>query len=98
MALAGEAGFTWVASGQAVLRNSLDPDEPGVGDLYRPYRVEDGSPACFFRDEGLADRIGSVYRDWKADDAVAALIGRPGSDRCRANGRSVRGGADHPRW
>ncbi|KEZ77225.1 glycoside hydrolase family 57 protein [Salinisphaera hydrothermalis] len=76
VALAGEAGFTWVASGQAVLRNSLADEEPAMTALYRPYRLPNGGAACFFRDDALADAIGFVYRDWHADDAVAEFIHR----------------------
>ncbi|AWN17155.1 glycoside hydrolase family 57 protein [Salinisphaera sp. LB1] len=76
VALAGEAGFDWVASGQAVLRHSLGADEPGAEALYRAYRLDPDGPACFFRDDALADAIGFVYRDWHADDAVADLVER----------------------
>ncbi len=74
----GEAGFEWAASGETVLRNSLElsgykcdlqADQP----LYRRYRVADGTMSCFFRDDGLSDLIGFTYADWHADDAVANL-------------------------
>ena len=74
----GEAGLEWAASGETVLRNSLElsgykgdlqADQP----LYRRYRVADGAMSCFFRDDGLSDLIGFTYADWHADDAVANL-------------------------
>ncbi|MDY6941672.1 MAG: glycoside hydrolase family 57 protein [Pseudomonadota bacterium] len=71
--LLGEAGFKWTATGQGVLHNSLGHSHLGTNELHRPYRLG-GSPACFFRDDGLSDKIGFVYRDWHADDAVANLV------------------------
>ncbi len=69
-----QAGFSWVASGQGVLRHSLKRDNPDSEQLHRPYHLKDGQLACFFRDDGLSDDIGFLYRDWHADDAVANLI------------------------
>ena len=75
-----EEGFSWVASGESVLRNSLAQaggaaaDAAGGQPLVRPYQVADGSLACFFRDDGLSDLIGFTYADWHADDAVANLV------------------------
>ncbi|WP_423820660.1 glycoside hydrolase family 57 protein [Salinisphaera sp. SPP-AMP-43] len=74
--LAGEAGFDWVASGQSVLRHSLGEAQATPAELYRPYLLTDTGAACFFRDDGLADAIGFVYRDWHADDAIDDFIGR----------------------
>lgn len=76
LALAGAAGLRWLASGQGVLRNSLDDDELGTEKLYRAYRLEPDGPACFFRDDELSDAIGFVYRDWHGDDAVADFVHR----------------------
>lgn len=74
-----EHGFRWAASGESVLFHSLahDPkanDAPREQSLYRPYRVQKGGTACFFRDDGLSDMIGFTYSDWHADDAVANLV------------------------
>lgn len=74
-----EHGFRWAASGESVLFHSL-AHEPQPYDasreqaLYRPYCVQEGGTACFFRDDGLSDMIGFTYSDWHADDAVANLI------------------------
>lgn len=73
-----EEGFRWAASGQRVLENSLIASHR-AGQLpanwaYRPYRLQEGSLGCFFRDDGLSDLIGFTYSDWYADDAVANLI------------------------
>lgn len=71
--------FSWAASGENVLRNSLSrpasagPVVPEVG-LHRVYRVRKTGPACFFRDDGLSDLIGFTYSTWHADDAVNNLI------------------------
>lgn len=74
-----EFGFAWVASGESVLRNSLErsPQSEAAGALQpvaHPCRVGDGQLACFFRDDGLSDLIGFTYADWHADDAVANLV------------------------
>jgi alpha-amylase/alpha-mannosidase (GH57 family) len=68
-------GIKWLASGETVLRNSLEkseiiPDEC----IYEAYQYGDHETACFFRDDGLSDLIGFKFSDWHADDAVANLI------------------------
>ena len=75
----GDHGFTWAASGETVLANSLRSSEGGEVDgtkrwLHRPYAVESSDVACFFRDDGLSDSIGFKYADWHADDAVADFV------------------------
>lgn len=79
--LIGEYGLRWVASGETVLRNSIEASRPRanfaapVDSLHRVYRVADGGAIdCFFRDDGLSDKIGFLYADWHGDDAVANLI------------------------
>jgi alpha-amylase/alpha-mannosidase (GH57 family) len=75
-----EAGFTWAATGETVLRNSLSRHRghadaaPREQMLYQPYRLQGGPLACYFRDDGLSDLIGFTYADWHADDAVANLV------------------------
>jgi alpha-amylase/alpha-mannosidase (GH57 family) len=72
--LAG-AGFSWTASGETVLRNSLHRSEAGShGCIHRPYRLDRLPLTCFFRDDGLSDLIGFTYADWHAEDAVNNLI------------------------
>jgi alpha-amylase/alpha-mannosidase (GH57 family) len=79
VALLGENGFQWVASGESVLINSLQrlghaPHGVKAAWLYHPYRLEGQTLSCFFRDDGLSDLIGFTYADWHADDAVANLV------------------------
>jgi alpha-amylase/alpha-mannosidase (GH57 family) len=71
-------GFRWTASGETVLRNSLNGAMPDSGSdincqLCRPWRLNDNSTVAFFRDDGLSDAIGFNYSDWHAEDAVANL-------------------------
>ena len=75
LALLGESGFRWAASGESVLRNSLHASEvTSHGCIHHPY-THVGSPlTCFFRDDGLSDLIGFTYSDWHAEDAVGNLI------------------------
>jgi len=76
--LLSETGFTWAASGEGVLSNSLRDAgfEPGGANLFHAYRVGETSTKCFFRDEAISDAIGFSYQEWHADDAVADLINR----------------------
>ncbi len=73
-----EEGFSWAASGQQVLHNSLNAFSGGHALehdwVHKPYRLGEGKLNCFFRDDGLSDLIGFTYADWHADDAVANLI------------------------
>ncbi|MCB1737507.1 MAG: glycoside hydrolase [Gammaproteobacteria bacterium] len=74
-----EHGFTWAATGQGVLGNTLaragrkDLDKDHAW-LHRPYQRDGGTIRCFFRDDGLSDRIGFEYATWHADDAVGDMI------------------------
>lgn len=67
------AGLHWTVSSQTVLRHSLGA-LPDSDRLHRPCRLHGQGPALFFRDDGLSDRIGFVYKDWAARDAVADLL------------------------
>ncbi|MCU7917491.1 MAG: glycoside hydrolase [Candidatus Thiodiazotropha sp. (ex Epidulcina cf. delphinae)] len=73
-----EEGFTWAATGQQVLSNSL---MAGGGDsplpdnwVHTAYSVHEGHLNMYFRDDGLSDLIGFTYGEWHADDAVGDLI------------------------
>ena len=73
--LFSEMGVRWLASGETVLRNSMEksniiPDNC----IHNTYQFRENDIACFFRDDGLSDLIGFKYSDWHADDAVANLI------------------------
>ena len=73
--LIAENGITWLASGETVLRNSLE--KSGIKEetcLHVGYQYRDNTATCFFRDDGLSDLIGFKYSDWHADDAVANLM------------------------
>ncbi len=73
--LISEMGFKWLASGETVLRNSLQKSDIIVDNcIHQVYQYRDTSASCFFRDDGLSDLIGFKYSDWHADDAVANLI------------------------
>jgi alpha-amylase/alpha-mannosidase (GH57 family) len=70
-----EFGFTWVASGGAVLNNSLTCTENTRPEsTYHPFQLKKNDINCFFRDDGLSDLIGFQYSKWHADDAVSDLI------------------------
>ncbi len=79
--LLSEYGLRWAASGETVLRNSIEASgetknfhAPRDG-LHRVFRVVGGGEVdCFFRDDGLSDKIGFQYADWHGDDAVANLL------------------------
>jgi alpha-amylase/alpha-mannosidase (GH57 family) len=69
-------GIKWLASGETVLRNSLDEAQNGgrIHCVHRPYLAPQTQTHCFFRDDGLSDLIGFTYATWHADDAVANLV------------------------
>lgn len=73
-----EAGFSWVASGQQVLHNSLGRSHAGTPWpeqwAHRTYRLREDGINCFFRNDNLSDLIGFTYADWHAEDAVSNLI------------------------
>lgn len=73
--LLSDEGIKWLASGEIVLRNSLDKSSSEPGEcIHKAYSYGDTQPACFFRDDGLSDLIGFKYSDWHADDAVGNLV------------------------
>ncbi len=72
--LIGAAGFRWTASGQAVLHNSRGPTDREAPCIHHVYRLKELTPACFFRDDGLSDKIGFTYATWHAEDAVTDLV------------------------
>ena len=73
--LISNMGIKWLASGETVLRNSLQKSESSQdGCIHETYQYRDHDTACFFRDDGLSDLIGFKFSDWHADDAVANLM------------------------
>ena len=73
--LISDMGIDWLASGETVLRNSMEKSDIQPGEcIHEGYHFRDASVSCFFRDDGLSDLIGFKYSDWHADDAVANLI------------------------
>jgi len=78
--LCNEIGISWVASGESVMRNSLEQSSTQHaflkdGCLHRSYIYQYADKVqCFFRDDGLSDLIGFTYSNWDADDAVNNLI------------------------
>lgn len=74
-----EQGFRWSASGEQVLRNSLErgaqiKEAERREGLHRPWRLTGREHRCFFRSDSLSDLIGFTFADWHADDAVAHLL------------------------
>ena len=70
-------GFKWLASGETVLRNSLDHEPNSKNNnhfLHQPFQYNRNGTTCFFRDDGLSDLIGFTYATWHADDAVANML------------------------
>ncbi|HHJ80007.1 MAG TPA: glycoside hydrolase [Candidatus Tenderia electrophaga] len=77
--LLDEHGLRWAASGESVLRNSLNLEQTPQNlrehqDIHKPYLPEGQKISCFFRDDGLSDSIGFKYSNWHADDAVADFM------------------------
>ena len=84
--LAAAAGFTWMATDEAILGRTIgrefrrdgsgrvDAPEP----LYRTYALQTGSSeiACVFRDHALSDLIGFHYSGWDTDAATSDFVDR----------------------
>ncbi|MFW6379481.1 MAG: glycoside hydrolase [Guyparkeria sp.] len=71
--LLDDAGFAWAASGQQVLRNSLNRAHQSLHCEHQVFTRPESSLCLFFRDDGLSDRIGFDYQNWHSDDAVEDL-------------------------
>jgi alpha-amylase/alpha-mannosidase (GH57 family) len=74
-----QAGFSWTASGDSVLHNSLrEAQEQGTdiadASVHKPFSFGDSALKVYFRDDGLSDLIGFTYADWHAKDAVGDLV------------------------
>ncbi len=80
LSLLAEQGVQWAASGQSVLANSLHLsglEADGENHyLYQPYTITNGKDniVCFFRDDGLSDKIGFEYASMHATDAINDFI------------------------
>ncbi len=80
--LLAQKGFSWAATGEGVLSNSLRKfhgDQSLYHDkrhLYKPYRIGDDKAdiLCFFRDDYLSDKIGFEYSKWHSDNAVQDFV------------------------
>lgn len=71
----GDFGFNWTAGGGSVLHNSLKlPENNKPTERHHPFKLKKSGITCFFRDDGLSDRIGFEYSKWHADDAVNDFI------------------------
>jgi len=91
LALLGEAGASWVATDEALLFQSPPVSKRSFGEgdrartLFRPWSLPGvNSPAIFFRDRVLSDRIGFSYASWDAGDAAADFVARLLSIRAAA--------------
>lgn len=82
LSLMAEHGVKWAATGEGVLANSLYKSfvwselPPRHEYLYKPYRITNGKDEilCFFRDDGLSDKIGFEYAKAHSNDAVRDFI------------------------
>jgi alpha-amylase/alpha-mannosidase (GH57 family) len=101
--LVAQAGFTWMATDELILANTLNTtfhrDGRGLVEqadrLYRPYTVVAGGAevACGFRDHALSDLIGFVYAGWPAEQAADDFVARLVDAGRQA---SIRGGGEEP--
>ncbi len=86
-----EQKFTWMASGESVLRNTLTQSGIDISNrasyLYNPYllNTEHGSVSIFFRDDRISDLIGFEYKDWHGRDATNHLIAQLDDIRAHVN-------------
>jgi alpha-amylase/alpha-mannosidase (GH57 family) len=73
LALVDDEGFAWAVSSGAVLRQSLDAASH-ADSVHRSATLGRHRTRIFFRDDGLSDLIGFVYKDWSAGAAVDDLV------------------------
>ena len=62
LALIARFGFNWVATGQGVLRNSVNDDAVLP---HHAFHLPGQHLKCFFRDDDLSDRITQLLADLK---------------------------------
>lgn len=75
LAALAETGFQWTASSQSVLNATMHhAGQDEDVSPHRPYAYDDTALRVFFRDDGFSDRIGFVYSQWQAADAVGELL------------------------
>lgn len=91
LALLGQSGFDWCATGEAVLHHSLKynlREQQGNRDLYHPWLVGEGENqiSCFFRDDRLSDLLGFEYSKWNTDDAINNFMHELAGIRHRTQG------------
>lgn len=67
-------GICWVASGETMLRKSLNKSGLRNETTYRPYHLPNSQVRCFFRDDHLSDLIGVEYAHWHPDEAIDNMI------------------------
>ena len=67
-------GFQWIATSQSVQMATLRRHGEHLDPHSCTYHLVGNGLRCFFRDDGLSDRIGFVYKDWQPHDAVADLL------------------------
>jgi alpha-amylase/alpha-mannosidase (GH57 family) len=77
LTLLASHGFEWAASGEGVLRGTLENAGRGAAGALpedRAYRLAGTALECFFRNDELSDRIGFTYATWRGDDAAHNLV------------------------
>ncbi|MDD3762043.1 MAG: glycoside hydrolase family 57 protein [Nevskiales bacterium] len=84
-----ELGFDWFATSQSVQNATLHQHGEQLDPHSCTYRLRGNHMLCFFRDDGLSDRIGFVYKDWQPRDAVADLVHRVEQLATHREGRTV---------
>ncbi len=72
--LLSEEKVLWAATDEGILARSLPQGLQNRKDLYQVYSYAD--LPIVFRDREISDRIGFLYADWSAEDAVADILQR----------------------
>ena len=81
--LLDRSGFSWIASSAGVLRSGMPNASP-----YAAYALPGSRMRCYFRDDGLSDRIGFTYATWHGDDAARNLVGELAKVAGQLSGKS----------
>ncbi|MFN4263804.1 MAG: glycoside hydrolase [Thioalkalivibrionaceae bacterium] len=77
--LADQYGFVWAASGESVWaksrhRSGLPVENEARRTLFTPHQLPGCQIRLLFRDDGLSDAIGFIYKDMPAEQAVSELL------------------------
>ncbi|MDX8411667.1 MAG: glycoside hydrolase family 57 protein [Mariprofundaceae bacterium] len=94
LAMMADEGYQWTATGEGVLRHTLEKKNRDHADgleAYHPWRIGEGNSAiaCFCRDDKLSDLLGFEYSRWNTSDAIHNFLHELAAIRHRTQGEEA---------